>query len=386
MRLMRSLKFLFVIFLGLLATNAFAEYTFNLTPGVTPISQDIYDLHMTIFWICVAIGIVVFGVMFYSLFKHRKSLGVKPATFHGNVRIEIFWAIVPFLILVIMAVPATLVLMRMEDSSNADVNIKVTGYQWKWQYEYLDEGISFYSNLATPMDQIKNKVPKDKWYLLEVDKPMVVPVHKKIRFLVTSNDVIHSWWVPALGIKRDAIPGFIHEAWARIEKPGIYRGQCAELCGLNHGFMPIVLDARSEEDYQKWVQSQKAGVEQAQATAVAANNKTWTQQELMQSGENLYNGQCAVCHKPNGKGMPPAFPALVGSAIATGPVKNHIDIVLNGKPGTAMAAFGNQLNDADIAAIITYERNAWGNGDTQKYGQAAGGLVQPAEVAAARKK
>ncbi|HVV68505.1 MAG TPA: cytochrome c oxidase subunit II [Gammaproteobacteria bacterium] len=365
-------------------TNAHADYTLNLTPGVTPISQDIYNLHMTIFWICVAIGVVVFSIMFYALIRHRKSLGVKPATFHGNTRIEIFWAVVPFLILVIMAVPATLVLMRMEDSSNADVNIKVTGYQWKWQYEYLDEGISFYSNLSTPLDQIKNKAPKDKWYLLQVDKPLVVPVHKKIRFLVTSNDVIHSWWVPALGIKRDAIPGFIHEAWARIETPGIYRGQCAELCGLNHGFMPIVVDARSEEDYAKWVQAQKSGAAEAQTQAVADNNKTWTQQELMQSGENLYNSQCAACHKPNGLGMPPAFPALVGSKIATGPVKNHIDIVLNGKPGTAMAAFGKQLNDADIAAIITYERNAWGNAEQNKYGKHAGGLVQPAEVAAAR--
>ncbi len=385
MQFMRKFKF----FLGLLFSIAgipcaYADYTLNLTPGVTPISQDIYNLHMTIFWICVAIGVVVFGVMFYSLFAHRKSRGIKPATFHGNTRVEIFWAVVPLIILIIMAVPATLVLMRMEDSSKADVNIKVTGYQWKWQYEYLDEGISFYSNLATPPEQIKNKAPKNKWYLLEVDNPVVVPIHKKIRFLVTANDVIHSWWVPDLGIKRDAIPGFIHEAWARIEKPGIYRGQCAELCGLNHAFMPIVVDARTEADYDKWVQEQKSNAAQgagaSQALPQTEVNKTYTLQELMQQGEQVYNSRCAACHKPDGKGMPPAFPALKGSAIATGPVQNHIDIVLKGKPGTAMVAFGPQLNDVDIAAVITYERNAWGNADN-KNNQNAGGLVQPATIA-----
>jgi cytochrome c oxidase subunit 2 len=209
-----------------LSAHAYTGSNFNMPVGVTPMSKDIYWLHMTIFWICVAIGVVVFGVMFYSLIMHRKSRGVKPATFHGNVRIEILWAVIPFLILVIMAIPATNVLIRMEDSSKADINIKITGHQWKWQYEYLDEGINFYSNISTPTEQIKNKAPKGEWYLLEVDKPLVVPIHKKIRFLVTANDVIHSWWVPELGIKRDAIPGFIHEAWARFEKPGIYLGFC----------------------------------------------------------------------------------------------------------------------------------------------------------------
>lgn len=365
---------------------AFADYTLNMTPGVTPISQDIYHLHMTIFWICVAIGIVVFGVMIFALVNHRKSLGVKPAQFHGNTRIEIFWAVVPFLILIIMAVPATLVLMRMEDSSKADVNIKVTGYQWKWQYEYLDEGISFYSNLSTPTDQMKNTAPKGQWYLLEVDNPLVVPIHKKIRFLVTASDVIHSWWVPALGIKRDAIPGFVHEAWARIDKPGIYRGQCAELCGLNHGFMPIVVDARTEADYAKWVAQQKAGKQQAVVQAQVEANKQWTLPELMQKGESLYGTNCSVCHKPDGMGMPPAFPALKGSQVATGAVESHIGIVLNGRPGTAMPPFAAQLSDADIAAIVTYERNAWGNADQKTYGAKAGGVVQPADVAALRKK
>jgi cytochrome c oxidase subunit 2 len=369
-------------------TCVLASPQFNMSPGVTPISRDIYELHMTIFWICVVIGIIVFGVMFYSLIRHRKSLGVKPATFHENPKLEIFWAIVPLLILVVMAFPATKVLMEMENFEDSDVNIKITGYQWKWKYDYLDEGLNFFSNLATPLDQIHNKAPKDQWYLLEVDKPLVVPIHKKIRFLVTSNDVIHSWWVPTLGVKRDAIPGFIHESWARIERPGIYRGQCAELCGLNHAYMPIVVDARTQEDYDAWVKTQKTGVTQPQgaAAAQAQVTKPMAKQELMAAGEEAYNRICAVCHQPTGKGMPPAFPALAGSKIATGPVDGHIQIVLKGKLGTAMQAFELQLNDHDIAAIITYERNSWGNDNVNVYGKSAGGLVQPTDITAARKK
>jgi cytochrome c oxidase subunit II len=386
MRLVRILKFFIIYLAGFAGMSvAWAEYGLNMPVGVTPISHDIYSLHMTIFWICVAIGVVVFGVMFYSLFKHRKSLGVKAATFHGNTRIEIFWAVVPFLILVIMAIPATIVLIRMEDTTKSDINIKVTGYQWKWQYEYLDEGISFFSNLATPIAQLKNKAPKDKWYLLEVDKPLVVPINKKIRFLVTANDVIHSWWVPELGIKRDAIPGFIHESWARIEHPGIYRGQCAELCGLNHAYMPIVVDARTEADYKKWVEDQQRGAEEATSNAQTETNKQWDLLALTQRGEEVYSSHCAVCHQPNGQGMPPVFPALKGSKIATGPIKNHIEIVMKGKPGTAMVSFAPQLNDVDIAAAITYERNAWENSDKNTYGEHAGGLVQPSEIAENRK-
>lgn len=262
MRLIKLIISMIALSVGTLTAFADAKLSsFNLMPGVTPISRDIYDLHMTIFWICVAIGVVVFSVMFYSLFMHRKSRGVKPATFKAHVKLEIFWAVIPFLILVIMAIPATKVLVRMDDTAQPDVNIKVTGYQWKWKYDYLDEGISFYSNLSTPQDQLQNKVPKDEHYLREVDKPIVVPIHKKIRFLVTSNDVIHSWWVPELGIKRDAIPGFIYEAWARIDKPGVYRGQCAELCGINHAFMPIVVIAVSDQDYQKWVAANAPGAD-----------------------------------------------------------------------------------------------------------------------------
>lgn len=389
MRLLSPLKFFLVLLSLFFVTQAQAEYTLNMPVGVTPISHEIYNLHMTIFWICTAIGVAVFGVMFYSLFAHRKSRGAVAAKFHGNLRIEIFWAVIPFIILVIMAVPSTAVLMRMEDNSKSDINIKVTGYQWKWQYEYLDEGINFFSSLSTPYKQTQNQEPKGKWYLLEVDNPVVVPIHKKIRFLVTANDVIHSWWVPDLGIKRDAIPGFIHEAWARIDKPGIYRGQCAELCGMNHAYMPIVIDARSEADYEKWVSEQQALIPKPKleqdAIRKAASNKPLTLTQLMTRGEEVYNSTCAMCHKVDGAGMPPAFPAMKGSKTATGALALHINTVMNGRPGTAMQPFAMQLNDEDLAAVITYERNAFGNADKKKYGADAGGLVQPAQIAALRK-
>ena len=359
-------------------TVAQAASPYNMTPGVTPISQEIYDLHMTIFWICVAIGVVVFSVLIYSLVKHRKSKGAVASQFHEHLGLEILWAIIPFIILVLMAIPATRVLIDMDDTSDADINIKVTGYQWKWQYEYLDEGISFFSNLSTPRDQISNKEKKGEHYLLEVDNPLIVPVHRKVRFLVTAHDVIHSWWVPALGVKRDGVPGFIHESWAKIEKPGIYRGQCAELCGVNHGFMPIVVKAVSETEYQHWVASHKASKQAASAQV----NKTFSKEELMQKGEQAYNTVCAVCHKPGGEGMPPAFPALKGAPITTGPVAEHIDVVLNGKPGTAMQAFGAQLDDTTIAAVITYERSAWGNDSITK----DTAVVQPKAVQTVRKK
>jgi cytochrome c oxidase subunit 2 len=360
-----------------------AESSINMPVGVTPMSRDIYDLHMTIFWICVAIGVVVFGVMIYSIINHRKSKGVKPATFHESVKVELIWTIIPFIILIIMAIPATKVLINMEDDNDADVNIKVTGYQWKWKYDYLDEGVSFFSNLSTPQEQIDGKAPKGQWYLLEVDKPLVVPIHKKIRFLVTSNDVIHSWWVPAFGIKRDAVPGFIHDSWARIDKPGIYRGQCAELCGMRHGYMPIVVIAKTEADYAAWVAKQRG--DDASKKAKPSVFKKMSKAQLMEAGKKAYQTTCAVCHKPGGEGMPPTFPALKGSKVATGPVKTHLHNVLFGVKGTAMQAFKDQLSNIEIAAIVTYERNAWGNADKQKYGNLAGGLVQPSDVKAARK-
>ncbi len=358
--------------LGSAAGGASAEYGLNLPRGVTPIANEAYDLHMMILWICVAIGVVVFGAMFYSILNHRKSKGAVAAQFHESTVVEIVWTIIPFLILIGMAIPATKALIAMEDTSNSDLSIKVTGYQWKWQYEYLDDGISFFSTLATPKEEIYDRQAKNEHYLLEVDNPVVVPVGKKVRLLITASDVIHAWWVPELGMKKDAIPGFVNEMWFRIDKPGIYRGQCAELCGKDHGFMPIVVDARSEADYAAWVAEQKM----AMASASAANDREWTKAELMERGEQVYNSSCAACHQANGQGLPGAFPALAGGKITTGPLAGHIDIVMNGKAGTAMAAFGAQLSDADMAAVITYERNAWGNN--------TGDVVQPGDIKAAR--
>ncbi|HHH44335.1 MAG TPA: cytochrome c oxidase subunit II [Gammaproteobacteria bacterium] len=354
------------------AATASADYGLNLTRGVTPISQGAYDMHMLILWVCVAIGVVVFGAMFISIINHRKSKGAKPAQFHESTAVEIVWTIVPFVILVSMAIPATRALVAMEDTSNSDISIKVTGYQWKWGYDYMDEGVSFISTLATPKEQIYNQQDKGEHYLLEVDNPIVVPVNKKVRLLITSNDVIHAWWVPKLGMKKDAIPGFINEMWFRIDREGTYRGQCAELCGKDHGFMPIVVEAKNEADYRQWIADQKG----AKAADAAAADRDWSMAELMERGEKKYATSCAACHQAGGTGVPGAFPALKGSAIATGPVAQHLDIVMHGKAGTAMAAFAGQLSDVDLAAIVTYERNAWGNN--------TGDLVQPSEVKAAR--
>lgn len=360
---------------------AMADLTLNMPRGVTPMSHDIYDLHMTIIGICTVIGIVVFGVMFYALYKHRKSRGAVAADFHGNTKLEIVWAIIPFLILIGMAIPATRVLMDMENTDDSDVTIKIVGHQWKWQYQYLDQGLDFFSLLSTPMEQIQNKVKKNPWYLLEVDKPLVLPVNRKIRFLVTSNDVIHSWWVPDFGVKRDAIPGFMHESWARIEKPGVYRGQCAELCGINHGFMPIVVKAVPPEEFEQWVKAQKQQEVQQQAKQVEPGEQLQdlTKEELMKLGKEQYFKYCSACHQPDGKGISPMFPALKDSSVAVGrPISRHIRIILDGVPGTAMQAFGGQLSDKEAAAIVTYERNAWGNN--------TGDVVQPADVAEVRLK
>lgn len=377
---MRFKRLITGIVLSLSSAGAWAlENSFNMRVGVTPTSHNIYNLHMTIFWICVVIAALVFGTLIFALITHRRSTGRKPDTWHSSLKIELIWTIIPFLILAAMAVPATKVLIHMEDDSDADINIKVTGYQWKWKYDYLDEGVSFFSNLSTSQDQINGMEPKGKWYLLEVDNPVVVPIHKKVRFLVTANDVIHSWWVPELAVKRDAIPGFIYEAWTRIDKPGTYRGQCAELCGVGHGYMPIVVIAKTQDDYDAWVAEQK-GEKKKKAEDT---KKQWTKLELMNLGKQVYNKTCAVCHKPDGSGMPPTFPALAGSPKATTGVAKHIDIVLNGVQGTAMQAFGAQLSDTEIAAVVTYERNSWGN-DDKKFGAQAGGLVQPAQIAATR--
>ena len=358
---------------------AAADYwQMNMHKGVTPLSKDMYDLHMVAMAICAIIGIVVFGIMIYSIIHHRKSKGYQAATFIVNTRLEIVWTIIPFLILIGLAIPATKVLIRQDDSTDSDVTIKVVGYQWKWQYQYLDQGISFFSSLATPYNQIQNKQPKGQWYLLEVDHPLVVPIHKKIRFLVTSNDVIHSWWVPALGVKRDAIPGFMHEAWARIEKPGIYRGQCAELCGINHGYMPIVVQAVSDEKFTEWV-NQQTKIEDKYAASEynASAPKIMTRAELMRLGKEQYNLICSACHQANGKGIPPLYPALKNSSISVGkPISRHIGLILNGIQGSAMQPYKEQLTDEVIAAITTYERNAWGNNTDD--------VIQPADVATVR--
>jgi cytochrome c oxidase subunit 2 len=355
------------------AGNSFAGFgDLNMTPGVTDISHKVYDLHMLIFKICVVICVGVFAVLIYSIFKHRKSKGAKAASFHESTTVEIIWTTIPFLILVGMAIPATRTLLALEDTRDSDMSIKVTGYQWKWKYDYLNEGISFFSSLSTPRAEIENKEAKGENYLLEVDNPIVVPINKKIRFLFTSNDVIHSWWVPDLGWKQDAIPGFINDAWTELKEPGVYRGKCAELCGKDHGFMPIVLVAKTEEDYQTWVKEQKAGA----AAAAAASTEKLSKDELMTKGEKVYNTICAACHQAGGVGIPGVFPALKGSKIATGDKAAHLHIVLHGKPGTAMQAFGEQLNVVDLAAVITYERNAFGNN--------TGDVIQPSDVAAAK--
>ncbi len=360
--------------LGLLSVAgiAAAEYGLNLHQGVTPIAREAYSLHMLILWVCVAIGIVVFGAMFYSIVNHRKSKGAVAAQFHESTAVEFAWTIIPFLILIGMAIPATKALIAMEDTKNSDISIKVTAYQWKWQYDYLDEGVSFFSTLSTPKEEMFNRAEKNTNYLLEVDNPVVVPVGKKVRLLITANDVIHAWWVPALGMKKDAIPGFVNEMWFNIDTPGTYRGQCAELCGKDHGFMPIVVVAKEQTEYDAWVADQLKSSD----AAAADSNREFSKDELMARGEKVYASNCAACHQANGEGVPGAFPALKGGVLTTGPVAGHLDRVMHGKAGTAMAAFDAQLSDADIAAVVTYERNSWGNN--------LGDVVQPADVKAAR--
>ena len=363
--------------LWLAAPAVFAEYALNFQKPVTPVAHKILELHNMILLICVIIFVIVFGVMFYSIFAHRKSRGYKPAKFHDNATLEVVWTVIPFLILVSMAIPSTATLLEMSDTSKSDLTIKITGYQWKWKYDYPDQDVSFFSTLATPRDQIDNKAAKGEHYLLEVDNPIVVPVGKKVRFLVTANDVIHSWWVPQLGVKKDAIPGFINEFWTRADEAGTFRGQCAELCGKDHGFMPIVVNAVSPEDFTKWVAMQKDKA----AAESAGGAKTWSKDELMEKGKKVYAATCAACHGPEGKGIPGVFPALEGSKVATGPVDEHIKTVLHGRAtgkfSAQMPAFAAQLNDTDVAAIITFERNALGN--------KTGDVVQPSQVKALRK-
>lgn len=348
------------------------EMPLNLTKGVTDVSQEVYGLHMTIFYICCVIGIIVFGIMFWSMLRHRKSKGAEPANFHESTKVEIVWTLIPFVILVGMAIPATSTLVNMEDTSDADVTIQVTGSQWKWHYKYFDHELSFYSLLATPREEIENKRDKTANYLLEVDRPLVIPAGKKVRFLITSDDVIHSWWVPAFAVKKDANPGFINEAWTRVNEPGVYRGQCAELCGKDHGFMPIVVIVKEQAEYDAWVAKEVALQRQLKEEEQKLLAMNMSYDELMEVGEKAYVANCAACHQVSGQGIPGVFPALKGSVMATTDIAGHINIVVNGKTGSAMQAYGKQLGLRDLAAIITYERNAWGN-DT-------GDLVQAAQI------
>lgn len=351
--------------------TAHADYTLNMSKGVTQISNDVYDLHMLILWICVFIGIAVFGTMFYSIFHHRKSKGHKAAQFHENTTIEIIWTIIPTLILVGMAIPATKAIVELDDVQDSEMSIKVTGWQWKWEYEYLDNGIHFFSSLDEASNEARQmnsgidpkSVPN---YLLNVDNPLVIPVNTKIRFLFTAADVIHSWWIPELGWKKDTIPGFINEAWTLVEKPGTYRGQCTELCGKDHGFMPIVVIAMEKEDYDQWVEEKKAD-----AIAIAsAAEKEWSQADLIAAGEKVYTNNCASCHMQDGAGMPGTFPAIKGSAIVKGDINTQVDLVLNGKG--MMPAFGQMLSAVDFAAVSTYIRNGLGN--------SVGDSIQPSAI------
>ncbi|GAA4022708.1 cytochrome c oxidase subunit II [Actimicrobium antarcticum] len=352
----------------------------NLHPGVTKIAEQIYSLHTFMLIICLVIFVAVFGVMFYSILKHRKSLGHKSATFHESTAVEIAWTIVPFVIVIAMALPATRTVVAMKDTSNADITIKATGMQWKWGYDYLKgegEGIAFLSNLSTPRSQIgaPGLAPteaRSNTYLLEVDNEMVVPMGRKIRIITTANDVIHAWGMPIFGVQQDAIPGFVRDAWFRAEKLGTYRGQCDKLCGKEHAYMPIVVKVVSDADYKVWVDGKKKEM----ASKADDPNKVYTVDELKQRGEKVYSANCVACHQATGKGVAGAFPALDGSVVVNGPTAGQVNILLNGK--NAMPAWKAVLSDTDIAAVITYTRNSWSN-------KAAENIVQPAQVLAARK-
>lgn len=356
----------------LIAMPSLANSAYNMRQGVTDISHQVYELHMTIFLICCVIGVIVFGIMFWALIKHRKSKGVVAAQFHESTKVEILWTAIPFLILIGMAIPATKTLIAMEDTSKADLTIKVTGSQWKWHYEYMGHDVEFYSLLSTPKDEISDLKEKNENYLLEVDQHLVIPTDRKVRFLMTSDDVIHSWWVPDFAVKKDANPGFINEAWTKVNDEGIYRGQCAELCGKDHGFMPIVVEAVSPDKFDSWLNDAKAKKAKAEAESQAIAQQTLSQEELMEVGEQTYMAYCAACHQPTGLGLPGVFPAMKGSKVVTGDIKAHIDILLLGRPGTAMQSFAKQLTIKQIAGVITYKRNSWGN-DT-------GDVIQPSQI------
>ena len=367
------------LFLGLLspvialamAGNVSAESAtrqLNMPQGVTEVSQAAYDIHMIMMWICTVIGIAVFGFMFYVMYAHRKSRGAVAANFHENHVVELIWTIVPALILIVMAIPATTALLKVYDTENADIDIKVTGYQWKWQYEYIGEGVKYMSELRTSQDEIYGRAPKGEHYLREVTEPLVIPTGNKVRFLITGNDVIHSWWVPDFGVKRDAVPGLFTAAWAKTDVPGTYVGECTELCGIGHAFMPVVVEVKEEAEYNEWLAGKKAEVAEYASTI----GKEWTFDELMVRGEEVYERSCAACHQSDGNGIPGVFPALKDSPIALGAKEGHIAVLIDGVAGTSMQSFADQLSEVDIAAVVHYERNAWGND--------VGDVTQPIDV------
>jgi cytochrome c oxidase subunit II len=333
-------------------------YSLNLMRGHTQLSNDVYDLHMLILWICVFVGIGVFGTMFYSIYHHRKSKGHAAEQFHENTTVEIIWTIIPALILLAMAIPATKTLMEMDDVQDSDMTVKVTGWQWKWEYDYLDSGIHFFSNLDDASNRARQlgsnidsrSVPH---YLLRVDEPLVIPVNKKIRYVFTAHEVLHSWWVPDLGWKKDAIPGFINEAWASVDEPGIYRGQCTELCGKDHAFMPVVVIAMEQDDYDAWAEKKRLEICKGKSAVDLPHN------DLVAKGSEVYATNCATCHMPDGAGIPGAFPALRNSPVVNGDINAQATLILNGK--NAMPAFGKQLSATELASVITYTRNALGN-------------------------
>ena len=382
MALIRKLTAAFAM-LSIFFTGSLVQaIEYNMTEGVTEISQSAYDIHMLVIYVCTVIGILTFGAMFYSMWAHRRSAHPTPATFSHSTLVEIIWTTIPIIILIALAIPASITLIDMEDTSDADMTILVTGSQWKWHYKYLDgeqKDIEFFSALTTPREQFEEYngpgATKNENYLLEVDNSLVIPVNKKVRFLFTSDDVIHSWWISDFALKQDAVPGFINDGWTNVPVTGTFRGQCTELCGKDHGFMPIVVEVKSEADFSNWVAEKKGEIAAAQAAAAAAA-KSWTMEDLMAKGKEVYEVRCAACHKSDGTGIPPVFPSLVGSPIAIGPIADHVNIVVHGKAGSAMQAFGAQLTDAEIAAVVTYERNAWGNDK--------GDLVQPGDIAASK--
>ncbi len=367
----QSIKYISVILGLIMAGYGFAD-ELNMPVGVTEISRQVYGLHMTIFWVCVVIGAMVFGVMFWSIISHRRSLGYKAASFHESTTLELAWTIIPTILLVIMAVPATQVLIAMYDTGGEDMTVEVRGYQWKWQYKYLDDDynqtFSFFSTLSTPKDQIENRSVKGEHYLLEVDNHLRIPANRKVRFLITSEDVIHSWWVPDFAIKRDAVPGMLNELWTIVPETGFYRGQCTELCGKDHGFMPVVVEVMEEAAFDTWYAQEVV----AAAVREEAMSKTFTSEELMAEGKQVYTTFCASCHLENGQGIPPAFPSLVGTEMMTGPRDEHLRLVFDGVPGSAMQAFGKQLDAVQLASVVHYERHSWGN--------KAGDITQPRDV------